>query len=171
MINHTINSERSFEHWTYFDPSNKKVLDLGCGRHDTHNVEDHSPTHFINKQAISVLAVDIRESEVEYFNSLGITNLLAIIKPIQTADDVRVLLQSNDITAIKCDIEGLETVFYEITAEELKNIQEFGLEYHTLDIREGFIQKFNEWGFEIVAEGKFGFVHAPQMGVLYARKK
>ena len=52
----------------------------------------------------------------------------------------------------------------------MESITELAIEYHTEDIRENIMNKIKEWGFNIVAEGKFGFVHAPQMGVWFARK-
>jgi hypothetical protein len=52
----------------------------------------------------------------------------------------------------------------------MANVVEFGLEYHTLDILNQMTQKIKEWGFEIHTEAKFGFVDAPQMGVLFCSK-
>ena len=54
---------------------------------------------------------------------------------------------------------------------EMEDVIEFGLEYHTLDILEKMTQKLAEWGFKIHTEAKFGFVDAPQMGVLFCSKK
>ena len=83
---------------------------------------------------------------------------------------IRNLIKEYNPTAIKCDIEEYETNFYDITQEEMANVVEFGLEYHSFDILEKMTQKLIEWGFTIHTEAKFGFVNAPQMGVLFCSK-
>jgi hypothetical protein len=45
-----------------------------------------------------------------------------------------------------------------------------GIEYHNYDILEKMTQKIKDWGFDIHTEAKFGFVDAPQMGVLFCSK-
>ena len=52
----------------------------------------------------------------------------------------------------------------------MKDVVEFGLEYHNLDILNKMTEKIKEWGFDIHTEAKFGFVEAPQMGVLFCTK-
>ena len=41
----------------------------------------------------------------------------------------------------------------------------------TRHTRQKMTQKLAEWGFKIHTEAKFGFVDAPQMGVLFCSKK
>lgn len=170
MTIHNIQSENSIHHWAHFDVSNKVVLDLGCGRHDTHEIEHHSPTYFLQQGALRVLAIDTRQTEVDYFNSLQLENVQAKNMFIDNADTIRFLLKETDATALKCDIEGWETVLYDLNVHDMEYITELAIEYHTIDIRENIICKIEEWGFSIISEGKFAFVHAPQMGVLFARK-
>jgi hypothetical protein len=52
-------------------------------------------------------------------------------------------------------------------SEDLKNINTFVLEYHTNHLRDAFIDKFAEWGFNIVANGE---VWVDGIGVLFAEK-
>lgn len=170
MINYQIQSENSCDHWKYFDPKEKVVLDLGCGRHCTDSEEHHSSTYFINEGALRVFAIDSRQSEIDYYNSLNINNLIAEQITIDSVDKLLYLIQNNQITAIKCDIEGYETLFYDITKEQLENVVEFGLEYHDLDILEKMTKKIEEWGFTIHTSAKFGFCEAPHMGVLFCKK-
>jgi hypothetical protein len=170
MEQHIIASENSEHHWLHFHPKGKIVLDLGCGRHDTHQVEHHSPTYFLQQGALKVLAIDTKQSEVDYFNDLNIENLEARAMFIDNTDTVKSLLNEIQATALKCDIETYETVLYNLNNEDMESITELAIEYHTEDIRENIMNKIKEWGFNIVAEGKFGFVHAPQMGVWFARK-
>jgi hypothetical protein len=172
MKQHSIQSENSEHHWPFLNAKNHILLDLGCGRHDTNDLSQSSAVYLGEKGAIKVIAIDGRESEINYFNenNLDPNKYTFINMFINIPDDIRNLIKEYNPTAIKCDIEGYETSFYDITKEEMKNVIEFGLEYHTVDILNNMIQKIKEWGFEIHTEAKFGFVDAPQMGVLFCSK-
>jgi len=93
-----------------------------------------------------------------------------ICKMILNPEDLKQLITEFKITAIKCDIEGYETNFYELTERDMENVKTFALEYHTLEILERFQEKFIEWGFNVYAHGKFTYCDAPQAGVLLAKK-
>lgn len=173
---YSILSEDSKFHWEFFNVSNKNVLDLGCGRHQTSGLENHSPTYFVLKGANAVIGVDISQEEIDYYNQ-NTKNVeaykdsaLFICTKIDGPEIILRLIKEYNINAIKCDIEGYETSFYSITKEDLYGVEEVAIEYHELDIRENILNKFSEWGFKVVIEGKFGFVSAPQMGVLFGRK-
>lgn len=169
---HKILSENSDTHWKYIDSSDKVVLDLGCGRHATPDLKDTSPYWLSNQGAIKVYGVDANQGEVNFYNghNLDPNKYQFICEGIGTTEQVRRLILNNNITCIKCDIEEYERVFYGITKEDLENVVEFAVEYHTYDIRNNLITKFDEWGFEIHTEGKFDFVDADHMGVLFASK-
>jgi hypothetical protein len=79
-------------------------------------------------------------------------------------------IRKYDITAIKCDIEGYETCFYDITKQDLQNISDIAIEYHDANRRETILKKLEEWQFNLIAEGLFTYCHAPNMGVLFAKK-
>jgi len=172
MRNHKIQSENSQHHWPYLNTKNHLVLDLGCGRHDTSDIHQSSPIYFGDNGAIKVIAIDARESEIDYFNSQNpnTEKYTFIHMFINTADDIKNLIKEYNPTVIKCDIEEYETVFYDISKDDMKNIVEFGLEYHTLDILEKMTKKIEDWGFNIHTKAEFGFVNAPQMGVLFCSK-
>lgn len=172
MINHTILSENSEHHWPYLNTKNKILLDLGCGRHDTNDLYQSSAIYLGEKGAIKVIAIDGRESEIEYFNSVNPNRekYTFINQFINSSEDIRKLIQEYNPTSIKCDIEEYEVNFYDITKEEMKNVTDIAIEYHNYDILEKITKKITEWGFTINAEGKFGFVDAPQMGVLFGSK-
>jgi hypothetical protein len=173
MKQHSILSENSEHHWTHLNTDGKILLDLGCGRHDTNDLYQSSAIYLGEKGAIKVVAIDGREGEIGYFNSENPNSkkYTFLHRFINSPEDIRELLKEYKPTAIKCDIEEYETNFYDITKEEMIDVTEFGLEYHSLDILEKMTQKLNEWGFEIHTEAKFGFVDAPQMGVLFCSKK
>jgi hypothetical protein len=172
MITHNILSENSEHHWPFLNTEGKVLLDLGCGRHETSDLHQSSAVYLGEKGATKVIALDGRDSEINYFNenNLDSNKYTFISMFINTPGDIRNLIKEYNPTVIKCDIEGYETNFYDITKEEMKNVVEFGLEYHTLDILSKMTQKIKEWGFEIHTEAKFGFVNAPQMGVLFCSK-
>lgn len=169
---HSIQSENSEHHWPHLNVEGKILLDLGCGRHDTNDIFQSSAIYLGEKGAIKVIAIDGRESEINYFNenTPNPDKYTFLNMFINTPDDIRNLLKEYNPTVIKCDIEGYETNLYDLTKEELKNVVEFGLEYHSFDILEKITQKLIEWGFTIHTEAKFGFVDAPQMGVLFCSK-
>lgn len=173
MNKHIISSENSNHHWPYLDTNGKILLDLGCGRHDTIDLLQSSAVYLGEKGAIKVIAIDGRESEIKYFeeSNLNKEKYTFIHKFINTSNDIRELIEEYKPTVIKCDIEGYETAFYNITKEEMQDIIEFGLEYHSLDILEKMTDKIKEWGFNIHTKAEFGFVNAPQMGVLFCSKK
>jgi hypothetical protein len=172
MKHHGILSENSEHHWAYTNTKGKVLLDLGCGRHDTYDLYQSSIIYLGEIGATKAIGIDARGGEINYFNAVNPNpeKYTFICREISSPDDVRELMKTYNPTAIKCDIEGLEVVFYEITKEEMDNVVEFSVEYHSLDVRERMIQKLNEWGFEIHTEGKFAFVDAPQMGVLFCSK-
>lgn len=171
-FNYTISSEDSAHHWGPINVKNKVVLDLGCGRHDTPNLESSSPIYLGINGASKVIAVDQRQSEIDYFNANNpdINKYEFVCKAISSTDDIRYFISKYNPEAIKCDIEEYERYFFDISKEELKNVDEFALEYHTIDIFNQIVKKFDEWGFTIHTRAYFGFVHAPQMGVVFASK-
>lgn len=184
MINFNIHSEDSEVHWPHFDVQNKIVLDLGCGRAVYHSDElQQSPLYIGEKlNALKVVGIDGNPENnkqeinrlkqlVEDLNLNSNNKYTFIWKMITDSNDLRNLLTQHNITAIKCDIEGYETRFYDLNAEDMSLVEVFALEYHTLDILENFKQKFEEWGFVVYGEGKFTYCNAPQAGVLLAKKK
>jgi hypothetical protein len=174
MINHGISSERSQDHWPFFEVKGKNVLDLGCGRHQTYDINDHSPTYFLNKGANLVVGIDASKEEVDYYNNYDFnlkSKLIVEQKFINSPEEILSLIKSHDITAIKCDIEGGEINLYPLTKTDLDKIEEIAIEYHTDEIKDNISKKLQEWGFVIKAEAVFTYCHAPGMGVIFAEKK
>ena len=175
MIQHDILSENSDTHWHHFDSKNKILLDLGCGLHEQslrNNPNQTSPFYLGEKGANRVIAIDMLQSDIDFFKNIELPNekYTFICNKINSAQDIISLINEYKITAIKCDIEGYETNFYPLTKENMQNILELGIEYHSYEILENIIGKINEWGFTIKAKGRFAFVDCPQMGVLFCSK-
>jgi hypothetical protein len=172
MNQHTILSENSEHHWPYLNTEGKILLDLGCGRHDTHDIYQSSAVYLGEKGATKIIAIDASPSEIDYFNSNNINpeKYTFFGRYIDSPESIKELIETYNPSVIKCDIEGHETNFYPLTKEDMKNVVELGLEYHSLDILEKITNKIQEWGFTIHTEAKFGFVSAPHMGVLFCSK-
>ena len=170
MLHYTINSENSTDHWIHFNVSGHNVLDLGCGRWYTTNPEECSPIYF-GKIANKVVGIDSNSNDITFYinetkNNSKFTFNSAILS---SADQIRNLIKDHSITALKCDIEGGEVLLLDLTAEDLTNITELAIEFHSEDLKQSFIKKTKEWGF--VIKVKANFKQTPDfMGVLFCCK-
>ena len=167
-----IHSENSEDHWKPFDFKNKYVLDLGCGR--WFGVDDptqYSPIWFGEKGATKVIGVDASIDDIEYYNEYTKDNSKYnfIQKYIESPKDIENILIAYPITAIKSDIEGSECHLLNVNPALLKDITEMAIEYHSIDLKNAFIEKFKEWGFEVKTKAKFSFAN-DTVGVLFATK-
>jgi len=171
MNEFNILSEKSEHHWPFLNTRGSILLDIGCGRHDTPDLPDTSPV-YLGQEAERVIAVDASQKEIDFFISsdLDKNKFTFICRRIESKEDILDLIREYNPSVIKCDIEEHETNFYGITSDEMSGINEIAIEYHTFEILENIKNKMIEWGFFIHSEGKFGFVNAPQMGVLFARR-
>ncbi len=170
-----IESEDSSIHWPNVEVKDKIVLDLGCGRWcnryggENTNFKEFSPIYFSDIGAKKVIGVDASNGEIDFFKDKTIGNIKFefIHKKIENKQDLLDLIKNNKIQVIKCDIEGAEENFYEITKEDLSEVSYFALEYHDEKIREKFISLFDNWGFTIESEG---LLWGENVGVLFAKK-
>ena len=169
MITHSIHTEDSSVHWTYFDTINQNVLDLGCGRWHSNNYEELSPIYF-GRTADKVIGVDANGGCIDFY--IDYTNndskFTFIYKHITDVNEVREWLVKYNITALKCDIEGDEKLLLDLTTDDLINVKELAIEYHNDSLKQDFLIKAKEWGFNLKAEGKF--VNVDNMGVLFYSK-
>ena len=170
MITYTIKSENSTDHWPYFNTENHNVLDLGCGRWYTKEFEELSPIYFA-KTANKVIGVDGNEDDISFYINETKDNPKYIFKAerISSANQVRNLINEYLITALKCDIEGAEVALLDLTKEDLANITQLAIEFHSETLKESFTNKVVEWGFNI--DVKANFAQTPDyMGVLFCSK-
>jgi hypothetical protein len=147
------------------------VLDLGCGRWYTDIKEELSPFYF-GKNANLVVGIDSNSNDIEYYNNETINDDKYIFELINltNVDQFRELIKKYSITAIKCDIEGHEVSMLDLTSEDLINVTELGIEYHTEELKNSFISKVQEWGFEINVMANFART-PDHLGVLFCKKK
>lgn len=169
MIEYIIENEDSSNHWRYFDVRGKNVLDLGCGRWNMPNKDEYSSVYFVNKGASKVIGVDSNNEEIDYFNSQILENSLFIEERINDEEKIKSLIVNHNITALKCDIEGDEIFLSKLTKKDLEHVKEIAIEFHSEELRDIFMLKLLEWGFEIKV--KASFARTPScLGVLFGYK-
>jgi hypothetical protein len=170
MITYTIESENSTDHWPYFNVDNHNVLDLGCGRWYTKDTEELSPI-FFGKKANKVIGVDGNGDDILFYINETKDDPKYVFKTehISSVDQVKKLINEYSITALKCDIEGAEVILLDLTKEDLNNITELAMEFHSEELKQAYLNKVIEWGFDIKV--KANFARTPDhMGVLFCSK-
>ena len=170
---YSIDSENSEDHWKPFNFKGKYVLDLGCGRwFGVENPSQYSPIWFGEQGATGVVGVDASTDDINYYTEYTKDNpkYTFVQQYINSTKDIENLLRKYPITAIKSDIEGYESHLLNIDVSLLKPITEMAIEYHSKDLRNAFIKKFEEWGYEIKTKARFSFAN-DTVGVLFAVKK
>lgn len=174
MITTKTDSENPSEHWGFIECNGKVAVDLGCGRWEHIEFRDPSwpttPEWLLEKGASEVYAYDIDQNEVDWYNTqlAPSKKIKAYQKSINTVDDVRSILQAHQPKVIKCDIEGFESAFLDLTDEEFTSVDYYALETHSDKLHDAFVAKFNNLGYTIVATVEL--VHAPPMKALFAKK-
>lgn len=170
MIEYVIESENSTDHWPYFRVEGHNVLDLGCGRWYTKEVEELSPI-FFGKKASKVVGLDSNLDDIEFYiaETLNQPKYTFIHDYINNVEQIRTLITQHSITALKSDIEGGEVILLELTKEDLTDITQLAIEFHSESLKEAFTSKVVEWGFTINV--KASFARTPNyMGVLFCSK-
>jgi hypothetical protein len=170
MIDYTIPSENSSDHWPYFDVDNKNVLDIGCGIWYTKDMEETSPIFFA-KTANYVVAIDSNDGDIEKFKEYVKEDKKFTFKKVIVTDaqQIRDLITEYSINALKCDIEGHERVLLGLTNEDLESVTEMAIEFHTHDLKDSFMKKIPEWGYNIKCVANFAAT-PDNMGVIFASK-
>ena len=174
-----IENEHASDSLRFLNPKDKNILDLGCGRHPDRNGEwtlpltEYTPIFSALRDAKKIVGVDSRESEKPYYdeyfkeNHTNIeTHFYTLL--IENSEQVKTLINNHNINYIKTDIEGYETLFLTWTKEDFDNIDDFVIEYHSDDIKNSFLNKLDEWGFKLYAQGT---TWASGIGVLFTKKK
>lgn len=174
MIIKQTNSENPSEHWEFIECAGKVAIDLGCGRWEHVEFRDPSwpttPEWLLMKGASEVHAYDIDQNEVDWYNTNLSPNkkITAYQKNITVVNDIREILQLHTPKVVKCDIEGYESIFLELTDDEFGSIDYYALETHSDDLYNRFIEKFKQLKYEVVAT--IDLVHAPPMKAIFAKK-
>lgn len=131
-----ITSEEPKEHWSFLNPGNKIVLDLGCGKFYS---SISTAQWFLNEGAAKVIGVDLGKEPIE--NS----KFVSYAKRIESKEDLEYFLHYMP-EIIKCDIEGAEVYFKDINALPT-SVKQFAVEYHNNDLKKICEDRFEKWGF------------------------
>ena len=168
MQEFNITNEDPIVHWPDINVKNKNVLDLGCGRWDATEQSKTTPIYFLDQGAKNVIGIDSSSAEVEYYQSLNLSNAKFFAESIQNSLLLKKIINENDINVIKSDIEGAEIIFLDFTQDDLKNVSSLYIEYHGHHIKNLLIPKIKNLGFIIT---KIGHLWIDGYGVLFCEKE
>ena len=158
-MNWKITSEEPDNHWGFINFKDKIVLDLGCGKfHSTISTYDW----FLQNGAKQVIGVDLGDETSEDINFIYSGG------EVNSKERLLKLINEYNPEVIKSDIEGAEIHFKDI--ENLHNVKEFAIEYHSADLKNMLINRFNVWGFDYIEEIQLMDCNSDEQGVLYAKK-
>lgn len=170
MEEYLIKSENSSDHWPFFDVENENVLDIGCGIWYTKEMEETSPIYFA-KKANLVVGVDGNSGDIIKYKNYVNGNSKYIFEDmrIDNVEQVRNLIGEHSITALKSDIEGGEITLLDLTTEDLADVSKIAIEFHTHELKDSFMKKIPEWGFQIKLVASFAATPS-NLGVIYGTK-
>lgn len=158
-MDNKIISEEPINHWWFLSPKDKRVLDLGCGKfYSTISTAEW----FLLQRAKLVIGVDLGKEIIDNIK------LISYAKQIRSSEDLEYFLKY-DPEIIKCDIEGAEIYFNEISKMP-DSVNEIGIEYHDKLTKEMCERKFIEWGFNIVNQYQLFEEDINRIGVYHAKK-
>lgn len=168
-----INSEHPYEHWSFLDVKDKTVLDMGCSFYDaTYNPGMLSSAEwFVQTGATIVIGFDANPYEVDKYNVVYRNNpKYKVFKLfVDSSEKIKDLLKYNP-EVIKCDIEGGEIYFNDITKEEMECVQQIGIEYHDEATKQMCESKLSEWGFDFVEQYSLMYIDTNKQGVFCGKK-
>ena len=147
-----ITSENPENHWRFLNVKDKRVLDMGCSFWDSSFNEGwlSSSEYFISKDAIEVIGFDSAMQDIEKYEKLyGNDDRYNIFfLHMDSEEKMKYVLNQYKPQVIKCDIEGAEIFFDNITEEEIWFVDEIAIEYHNDPTREMCERKIKEWNFK-----------------------
>lgn len=152
-----IATENPKEHWGFLYVENKTVLDMGCSFYEANFNPGmlSSAEWFVENKAAKVIGFDGDPGEVKKYNIVYKNNPKYNVFELYLNNEtqIRDLLKMNPTPqVIKCDIEGAEINFINITKEEMENVEEIAFEYHDISTREMCETKLKEWGFDFIEQ-------------------
>lgn len=146
-----ITSENPENHWRFLNVKDKRVLDMGCSFWDSSFNEGwlSSSEYFISKGAIEVIGFDSAMQDIEKYERLyGDDDRYKIFfLHMDSEEKMRHVLSHYKSQVIKCDIEGAEIFFDNITEDEMWFVDEIAIEYHNEPTKEMCEKKLKEWKF------------------------
>ena len=164
-----IISENPENHWRFLNPNGKRVMDMGCSFWDSSFNEGwlSSAQYFIHRGATKLIGFDCAMQDIEKYHTMYGDDPkwhifhLCLNSTIQIQD----LIETHKPQVIKCDIEGAEIYFNDITKEMLDGVDEIAIEYHNGPMRVMCEQKMVEWEFTNHQFYQLGDYDINQVGV------
>jgi len=154
-----IRNEEPIEHWGYLDIKDKVILDLGCGKFQA---SISTAEWFIQNGASKVIGVDLEPTFISH------PQLVYHSMEINSPNNLIGLISEYNPDIIKADIEGAEEHFEPL--ENILNVKQFVIEYHSSALKQLILRKLNEWGFNDIEEIQLLSCNINEQGVIYARK-
>jgi hypothetical protein len=146
-----ITSENPEIHWRFLNCENKIVMDMGCSFWDSTWHDDwlSSSEYFVSKGASKLIGFDCAAHDIEKYHQLygNAGKYYTFQLCVNANEQIEDLLEHYKPQVIKCDIEGAEIHFQNVTKEMIEFVDEIAIEYHNDPTRILCEQKMVEWGF------------------------
>jgi hypothetical protein len=138
-------------HWEYVNVESKRVLDLGCGDFGKATNLPYMTTaeYFLNKGASYVLGVDTNSGDVSKIKEKLGNRLDLEEQLVNSSNQIKKLIDENQIQIVKSDIEGAEIHLLQMSDEDFSQVEEYYIETHSDYLQDGFIEKLTRCGYTI----------------------
>jgi hypothetical protein len=129
-----IISENPENHWRFLNPTDKIVMDMGCSFWDSTWTPGwlSSSEYFVSRGASKLIGFDQAEHDIKKYHDLygndGV--YFTFVYDVKCDEDIKNLLQLYKPQVIKCDIEGAEIYFRNVTKDDISFVDEIAIEYH-----------------------------------------
>lgn len=164
-----IASENPQDHWSMLDVKDKVTLDLGCGR--MWGIRPTTPEFFLNNGAKSVLGVEMWDNErIWYLENVPDHKLTVVTDEIKTPEQLSAYFKSVRPQAVKCDIEGYESLLNQIDVSDFDSIGEMAIEYHSKEMKEMIDTNYERWGFKDIEHYYMSNFDPNEQGVIHIKK-
>ena len=146
-----ITSENPNNHWRFLNCQDKIVMDMGCSFWDSTWNEGwlSSAEYFVDKGAKKLIGFDCAAHDIKKYHDLygneGKYYTFQIC--INSNQQIENLLLQYKPQVIKCDIEGAEIHFQNVTKDMIDFVDEIAIEYHNGPTRDLCENKITEWQF------------------------
>ncbi len=142
---------------------------MGCGR--TWNQEPTTPEYFLNCGASKVIGVEIWDNErIWYEENVPDERLTVITDLIDTVGKLKTYIKTYNPQAIKCDIEGYESLFVDFNEEDFNGVDEMAIEYHNSEMRKMIHDNYLYWGFNSIDGFSMDGFKVEEQGVIHIKK-
>ena len=146
-----IISENPENHWRFLKVEDKVVMDMGCSFWDSTWNDGwlSSAEYFVSKGAKKLIGFDSAAQDIEKYGKLYPNDDKWHIFYLHVEFDAQIehLLKTYKPQVIKCDIEGAEIHFNNVTKEMMEFVDEIAIEYHNDETRILCENKLVEWEF------------------------